>query len=324
MIVATPPNRGIRSRKRRRETEEMNSPSADAVSEKYLKEKAPMILARWKTAVYKGSSTPRKLAEVMKGMEVSTSSATEEVYRPQKANTKTKKGSTSGQTWEVDVGKEWLSTEHQVTGKQVASDPVERNATRNTARPWWMALETMKKLEDCLKKLDCGVSPKCRNWATQQKAEINKLELVNQLKLNWQNLLREYFEEAMRKPSSALPLMANLFVRTAGQPMFAWCLVGIELEVLTSHDKLKLGSKSLEVYQILVQHIARDISGLSLARRKDATCFLRWIMSVMTDRIVQTCHRRREVGRWKGRSPRSSLMCTKVLESRRKMAPDSL
>ena len=107
----------------------------------------------------------------MEGMEVSTSSATEEDYRPQKANTK--RGSTSGQTWELDVGKEWLSTEHQATGKQVASDPLERNATRNTARPWRMALETMKELEDCLKKFDCGVSSKRRNWATQQKAETN-------------------------------------------------------------------------------------------------------------------------------------------------------
>ena len=82
----------------------MSSPSADADSEKNLKETAPMILARWKTAAYKGSSAPRKLAEVMEGMEVSTSSATEEDYRPQYANTK--RGSTSGQTWEVDVGKE--------------------------------------------------------------------------------------------------------------------------------------------------------------------------------------------------------------------------
>ena len=57
--------------------------------------------------------------------------------------------------------------------------------------------------------------------------------------------------------------------------MFAWSLVGIELEVLNSHDKLKLGNKNLEVYQMLVQHIARDNSGLSLARRKNATCFLR-------------------------------------------------
>ena len=123
MIVATPPCKGIRSRKRRSETEELSSPSADAVSEKNLKETAPMILARWKTAAYKGSSAPWKLAKVMKGMEVSTYSTTEEDFRPQKA--KTKRGSTSGQTWQVDVGKEWLSTQHQATGKQVASDPLE-------------------------------------------------------------------------------------------------------------------------------------------------------------------------------------------------------
>ena len=96
----------------------------------------------------------------------------------------------------------------------------------------------------------------------------------------------------MRTPSSALTLMANLFVRTAGQLMFAWSLVGIELEVLTSCDKLKLGSKNLEVYQMLVQHVARDNFGLSLARREDATCFLRWIKSVMTNSTVQACHRK--------------------------------
>ena len=99
----------------------------------------------------------------------------------------------------MDVGKERLSTEHQATGK-LASDPFERNATRYNARPWWVALETMKELEDCLKKLDRGVSRKRRHWATQQKAEINKLELGNQLKRTWQNLLREYFEKAMRTP----------------------------------------------------------------------------------------------------------------------------
>ena len=73
----------------------------------------------------------------------------------------------------------------------------------------------------------------------------------------------------MRTPSSALPLMAIPFVRNARQLMFAWSLVGIELEVLTSCDKLKLANKNLEVYQMLIQHVARDNSGLSLARRKD-------------------------------------------------------
>ena len=115
------------------------------------------------------------------------------------------------------------------------------------------------------------------------------MEMGSKLKRTWQSLLRDYFEEAMRTPSSALPLMANHFVRTAGQLMFAWSLVGVELEILTSCDKLKLGNKNLEVYQMLVQHIARDNSGLSLARRKDATCFLRWIISVLTNSTVQAC-----------------------------------
>ena len=267
MVVTTPSSKGMKSRKRKREVEELSSPSVDAVSEKNLRETAPMILARWKTTAYKSSSGPRRLTEIAKEIEVSTSLVTEEDFKPQKAGSK--KGSTSGQTWEVDVGREWISSEHQAVGKQVSNDPLEKNATRNTARPLWVALETMKELEDCLKKLDQGVSRKRRNWDTQQKAEVNKLELGSQLKRTWQSLSRVYFEEAMRTPSSALPLMANPFVRTAGQLMYAWSLMGIELEVLTSCDKLKVGNKNLEVYQMLVQHVARDNSGLNLARRKD-------------------------------------------------------
>ena len=41
------------------------------------------------------------------------------------------------------------------------------------------------------------------------------------------------------------------------------------LEVLNSYDKLKLGDTGLRGYEMLVQHIARDNSGLSLARRRD-------------------------------------------------------
>ena len=197
-------------------------------------------------------------------MEPSTTPGTEDDFKPQKANAK--RGSASGQTWELDIRKEWLSTQHQAIGKQVTCNPLERNATRNTARPWLIDRETTKELESCLKKLDRGVSRKRRYWATQQKAAVNKLELGNQLGRSWEKLLLEYFEDAMRAPSSALPLMANPFVRTPGQLMFTWSFAGVALEALTLHDKLKLGDKGLQVYQMLVQHIARDNSGLSLAR----------------------------------------------------------
>ena len=45
---------------------------------------------------------------------------------------------------------------------------------------------------------------------------------------------------------------------------------------------------------MLTQQAARDNSGLSLARRKDATCFLRWIMSVIPDATIQACYQNAE------------------------------
>ena len=295
MVATTPSSRDVKTRKRKGEVEGLGSPSVDAVSEGNLRETAPMVLARCKTAAYKSSSELRRPLEVEREIEVSTSSTSEEDFKPQKINVK--RGSTNGQTWEVDVGKEWISKAHQATGKRVTSDPLERNKTRNTSRTWWVALETLKEMEDCWKKLDSGVARKRRNWATQQKAEVNRIEMANHLKRSWQSLLKDRFEQAMRTPSSAPPLMANPFVRTAGQLMFTWSLVGIELETLTSYDRLKLGSKKLDVYQALMQHVARDNSGLSLARRKDATCFLRWIMSMMSDSTILACQQRASVSK---------------------------
>ena len=167
MVVTTPLSRGVRSRKRKREAEEA-SPSADAVSEKKLKEMAPMVLARWKTAAYKGGSAARRLAEVLVEMEASKTPGKEEDFEPQKANAK--RGSTSGQMWKVYVRKEWIATQHQDTGKQVTSDALERGATRNTAGPWWIGLETTNELEKYLKGLDRGASRKRLNWANQQRA----------------------------------------------------------------------------------------------------------------------------------------------------------
>ena len=72
--------------------------------------------------------------------------------------------------------------------------------------------------------------------------------------------------------------------------MFTWSLAGVALEALTSYDKLKMGDKVLHVYRMLTLHVARDNSGLSLARIKDATSFLRWIMSVIPDATLQACY----------------------------------
>ena len=92
--------------KRKGEVEE-GSPSAEAVSEANLRQTDPVILARWKTAAYKDNSASRRLAEVVVEIEATPGSRTEEDFKPHRV--KTKRGSTSEQAWQVDVGKEWIS-----------------------------------------------------------------------------------------------------------------------------------------------------------------------------------------------------------------------
>ena len=48
-------------------------------------------------------------------MEASTTPGTEDDFKPKKTNVKR----------EVDIRKEWLSTQHQAIGKQVACNPLE-------------------------------------------------------------------------------------------------------------------------------------------------------------------------------------------------------
>ena len=86
--------------------------------------------------------------------------------------------------------------------------------------------------------------------------------------------------------------MVNPFTRTEGRLLFLRCLAADALDDLTSSDKLNLGDKGLHVDRMLIQHVARDDSGLSLMRRKDATSFLKRFMSVISDAVIQVCYQK--------------------------------
>ena len=90
--------------------------------------------------------------------------------------------------------------QHQSVGQQITNGPFEKGLTGNTTRSLWIALDTLKELENCLKKLDRRVSRKRRNLVTQQKAEVNHLELRSQLGRMREKLPLEYFETRLGYP----------------------------------------------------------------------------------------------------------------------------
>ena len=124
--------------------------------------------------------------------------------------------------------------------------------------------------------------------ATQKKKEVSKLEVSSQLGRSWEKLQLEYFENELRAPPSAKLLMTNPFTRTECQVLFAWCQAGVSLQDLISCDKLTLGDKGIHVYRMMTLYRAREDSGLSLVRRKDATCLMRLVMSVISDALFSS------------------------------------
>ena len=66
-------------------------------------------------------------------------------------------------------------------------------------------------------------------------------------------------------------------------------MAGRALEDLTSCDTLKLGGKDPLVQDAV---FCSRCFGMSPARKKDATCFLIWIMSVIPDAVNIACYQK--------------------------------
>ena len=113
-----------------------------------------MVLSIWKTAAYRGNSTSRKLMDVAADVEdrPDPEPVTEKVFRSQRV--KIKRECTSGQTWEVEVNADWMSSQHQHVGQQITNCTLVRNLTRSSARSGWMALDTINLLESYLIRLE--------------------------------------------------------------------------------------------------------------------------------------------------------------------------
>ena len=159
MVVTTPPSRGVRSMKRKWEKEK-ESPSADAVSGKNGAV-GPIEMED------DNGNLQEQLDDPEDGRGIDRDGSRNQIKCRRRLQTSEAESKKRLHKREVDLGKEWISSERQSVGKPVTIDPLEKGLTRNTARAWWIALDTTKELEGYLKKLDCGVSRKRRNWATQ-------------------------------------------------------------------------------------------------------------------------------------------------------------
>ena len=98
------------------------------------------------------------------------------------------------------------------------------------------------------------------------------------------NLNRKEYGTVMSSeaPVTVAAYLAYPCTRTYLKVRLAWCLMGIKKAEYEANNDSKLKEQELELMEALRILISRDDSAIAWAKRKDALCFVRFVM----DRIV--------------------------------------
>ena len=73
------------------------------------------------------------------------------------------------------------------------------------------------------------------------------------------------------------------------QVRLAWCLMGIKKAEYVANNDSKLTEQELELMEALRVLISRDDSAIAWANRKEALCFVRFVMDRIPTPVLEEC-----------------------------------
>ena len=109
------------------------------------------------------------------------------------------------------------------------------------------------------------------------------------MSLPWKAVVLRYFEEEMRTTPRIYALVAVPYVRTELQLRFAWCMMGLTREEYDSEERKR--SKEEEVFLMtnLRDLIVQEGAAVACAKRRDALCFIRFLIEQISVPALNTC-----------------------------------
>ena len=100
-------------------------------------------------------------------------------------------------------------------------------------------------------------------------------------------MVLKYFEEEMRTTPRIHALMALPYVRTELQLRFAWCLMGLTRGEYDSEERKR--SKEEKVFLMTRDLIIQEGMVAAYAKRRDALCFIRFLIEQTSVPALNTC-----------------------------------
>ena len=247
----------------------------------------PMLLAGLTRTATRSKKNGRTLADTKLEMEVinQCGSGGLDDYKPSRTNMARMK--LEGQLDVVEYSR--ITVPDSVHVGDPAGGYVEMMKARNSARGHLMAWNEKQAMQEYLKELTENSNLKRKEYGTVMSSEANEIGLEKLLEVSWRAALQRYFDETMHAPATVAAYLAYPCTKTDLQVRLAWCLMGIKKAEYEANNDSKSKEQELELMEALRMLISRDDSAISWAKRKDAFCFVRFVVDRISTPVLGEC-----------------------------------
>ena len=247
----------------------------------------PMLLAGLTTTVTKSKKNARTLADNKLEMDVISQcgSGGLDEYRPSRTNMARMK--LEGQLDVVEYS--LITVPESVHMGDPAGGYVEMLKARNSARGHLMAWRKKQAMQEYLKELTENSNMNRKEYGTVMSSEANEIGLEKLLEISWRAALQRYFDETMHAPATVAAYLAYPCTRTDLQVRLAWLLMGIKKAEYEANNDSKSKEQELELMEALRMLISRDDSAIAWAKRKDALCFVKFVVDRIPTPVLGEC-----------------------------------
>ena len=285
--------KAVNSAKRKRVEEVMDLGQGDYQlpgTDKMLTDVAmvpPILMAGIKSTGYKSKRSDRTLTGATLEMEILSQcgESTMKVFKPSPMNHG--KGIVVGQLVPVEYKR--LTVSETVSIDEPAGGYMEMLEYGNSTRGYVMALEDKSAMESYLKTMLQGTTLNQKAYGTLASSEIQAETMEQLVSLPWKAVVLWYFEEEMRTAPRIHALMAVPYVRTELHLRFAWYMMGLTRKEFDSEERKR--SKEEKVFLMTNPRnlIIQEGAAVACAKRRDALCFIRFMIEQISVPALNTC-----------------------------------
>ena len=247
----------------------------------------PILMAGLKSTGYKSKRSDRTLTGATLEMEILSQCGESKMRDFKSSPMNHGKGSVAGQLTPVEYNR--LTVSETVSIDEPTGGYMEMLEYRNSARGYVVALEDEKAMEGYLEMMLQGTTLKQKAYGTLASSDVEAETIEQLVSLPWKAVVLRYFEEEMRTTPRIHALVAVPYVRTELQLRFAWCMMGLTREEYDSEERKRSKEEKVFLMTNLRDLIVQEGAAVACAKRRDALCFIRFLIEQISVPALSTC-----------------------------------